>query len=157
MKMKQNDQQRRGLAKRSHGKWKRALGHTLLIIGVLALGGMNAWGQEYEGGKLQLTKTFHPTKDDNTEGYIWLETYVTGADITHVVAQPSDIVLVLDMSSSMSDAFGTTTRIAALNSAVSDFMTVVYNNDIPNAGDGTTIGHRIAVVTFSGKGNSCGR
>ena len=152
--MRQNyNKKNKGLALLGQGKWKHALGCTLLLIGfVLGLGGMKTYAQEYEGGKLQMSKQFHPTKDDNSEGELWLETYVTGAHITHSVAVPSDIVLVLDMSYSMRDPFSSTnptTRVQALHDAVSTFMNTIKTNDIEGAGSNGVIGHRVAVVVLS--------
>lgn len=147
------------LALLGQGKWKHALKFTLLLIGfVLGLGGMKTYAQEYEGGKLQMSKQFHPTKDDNSEGELWLETYVTGAHITHSVAVPSDIVLVLDMSTSMTDNFGTTgsTKVAALQSSVASFLNSIYANDIEDAGQNGKIGHRVSIVAFSGRPGTSG-
>ena len=147
--MKQNYNE--SLAKRGHGKWKAFLPLTLLLIGLLV--GMNGvYAQEYEGGKLQMSKTFIPTSEDNSEGNLWLETYVTGAHIVHSVAVPSDIVLVLDMSYSMRDAFSSddpTPRVEALNASVVSFLNSIYNHDIEGAGQNGKIGHRVSIVAFS--------
>ena len=143
---------KKSLALLGHGKWKAFLPCTLLLIGLLV--GLNgAYAQEYFDGKLEMSKSFKPTNDDNSEGLLWLETYVTGAHITHSVAVPSDIVLVLDMSYSMRDAFSSsdpTPRVEALHDAVASFLTTIFDNDIEGAGTNGKIGHRVAVVAFAG-------
>ncbi len=143
---------KKSLAFLGHSKLKAFLPFTLLLIGLLV--GMNgAYAQEYEGGKLQMSKHFISTSPDNTEGDLWLETYVTGAHIVHSVAVPSDIVLVLDMSYSMRDAFSSsdpTPRVQALQASVSSFLQSIYNHDIEGAGTNGKIGHRVAVVAFAG-------
>ena len=150
--MQQNyNKKNKGLALLGHSKLKAILPFTLLLIGLLV--GMNgAFAQEYNGGKLQMSKTFIPTSDDYSQGDLWLETYVTGAHITHSVAVPSDIVLVLDMSRSMQDAFSTedpTPRVEALNASVVSFLNSIYNHDIEGAGQNGKIGHRVSIVAFS--------
>ena len=142
---------KKSLALLGHSKLKAFLPFTLLLIGLLV--GMNgAYAQEYEGGKLQMSKHFISTSPDNTEGDLWLETYVTGAHIVHSVAVPSDIVLVLDMSYSMRDAFSSddpTPRVEALNASVVSFLNSIYNHDIEGAGQNGKIGHRVSIVAFS--------
>ena len=155
--MRQNyNKKNKCLALLGQGKWKHALRSALVLMGI-ALMGTGVYAQSYEGGKLQMSKKFYPTKDDNTEGELWLETYVTGAQFTTSISVPADIVLVLDLSQSMTARFGNTTRLQALHDAVSDFMDVVKTKDIPNAGTGTgenhITGHRVAVVSFSAASN----
>ena len=63
------------LAALGQGKWKSALGHTLLIIGFLVgFGMMNASAQEATGG-LYMQKTWVPTSPNGDKGYIQLETF----------------------------------------------------------------------------------
>ena len=98
--------EKRSLALLGHGKWKSALGHTLLIIGMVLMS-LGAWAQVDPANPnipegLVMNKYFVPDDpNDGTSGNIFLETYVTG----HSVAQhkPTDIVLVLDVSGSMDD------------------------------------------------------
>ncbi len=98
--------EKRSLALLGHGKWKSALGHTLLIIGMVLVS-FGAWAQVDPANPnipegLVMNKWFEPDKpNDGTSGNIFLETYVTG----HSVAQhkPTDIVLVLDVSGSMDE------------------------------------------------------
>lgn len=91
------------------------------------------------------------TVKDNLDGTytLTLETYVTGQK----VANPLDIVLVLDNSNSMysydigknSHSSGGTYRADALKSAVAQFIDNIYNN-------GETPAHRMAIVKFEGGG-----
>ncbi|MBR4469153.1 MAG: hypothetical protein IKS53_06930 [Bacteroidales bacterium] len=96
---------KKSLALLGHGKWKSALGHTLLLIGMVLVS-MGAFAQNVDPSHpnipegLVMNKYFVPDNPANgTSGNIFLETYVTG----HSVAQhkPTDIVLVLDVSGSM--------------------------------------------------------
>ena len=104
MQMKQNYEE--CLAKRSHGKWKHALRHTLLIIGMVLVS-LGAWAQVDPANPnipegLVMKKWFEPDDpNDGTSGNIFLETYVTGRSVAQHV--PTDIVLVLDVSGSMDD------------------------------------------------------
>ena len=92
------------LAFLGHGKWKSALRHTLLIIG-LVLMSMGAYAQTtptpYMPEGLVMKKTWEATNASGTKGNIFVEAFVTGHSVdTHV---PTDIVLVLDVSGSMDE------------------------------------------------------
>ena len=64
MKMKKELQLKKSLALLGHGKWKSALGHTLLLIGFLmGFGMMNAFAQEATGG-LYMHKEWVPNLRD---------------------------------------------------------------------------------------------
>ena len=93
---------KKSLVQLGHGKWKSALGHTLLLIGMLLVS-LGAFAQSMTPipPGLKMEKKWEPTNDDGTQGNILVETYVTG----HSVAQhvPTDIVLVLDVSGSMDE------------------------------------------------------
>ncbi len=83
--------------------------------------------------------------DDGT-GTITLETYVTGS--IQQTGTPTDIVLVLDVSQSMSQSMGSTTRLAALKAAVSTFIdTTAKKNEAAKTED---LKSRISIVSFSG-------
>ena len=126
-------------ARIGHSRLKRALRHTLLLIGfVLGLGGMNAWGQR-EQGELMMSKTWTPTPGtDGHKGTITLETFVTGSEITTSTHQPNDIVLVLDFSRSMNSSMGT------LKNAVSTFCEMMRQDAVNN-----NVDHRIAICSFA--------
>lgn len=83
----------------------RAFGHTLLLIGFLmGFGMMGAFAQTPTNG-LYMHKTWTPDPSDPTgsKGTIRLETFVTGDKIITETHIPTDIVLVLDVSGSMTE------------------------------------------------------
>ena len=95
--------------------------------------------------------------DDSGIYTITLESFVTGAVTIESKNAPADIVLVLDYSGSMEKSYGTTTRIAALKSAVEDFIDEIYKND--NYDDEgnlreQALGNRIAVIVYSKNDNN---
>jgi hypothetical protein len=94
---------KKSLALLGHGKWKSALSHTLLLIGMVLVS-MGAFAQEPSNG-LYLHKDWEPDPTDPTgsRGVIRLETFVTGDKIITETHTPTDIVLVLDVSGSMND------------------------------------------------------
>ncbi|HPX93369.1 MAG TPA: VWA domain-containing protein [Bacillota bacterium] len=75
---------------------------------------------------------------------ITLDVFTSGEVITSQVPVPTDICLVLDQSGSMAYAFGTTTRQAALKTAVINFINAVETNAVANSVD-----HKIGIVTFA--------
>ena len=98
----------------------------------------------------------------NTDGVytITLESFALGESIKMQKSVPADIVLVLDVSGSMSNRIGgsgTPTRISALRTAVNTFIDSVEENDRVDPITGKTrtrrLGNRIAVVAFSGPAN----
>ena len=106
--MQQNyNKKNKNVAQLGHGKWKSALGRTLLLIGMVLVS-MGAFAQVPTGG-LYLYKTWIPDETDPTggTGEIMLETFVTGEKTIIQKDIPSDIVLVLDVSTSMSATRGT--------------------------------------------------
>ena len=168
--MQQNyNKKNKGLALLGQGKWKHALRSALVLMGfMLGLGGMNVWAQEEElPDGLKLDKQFFPNQGSNgRSGTIVLETYVTGT-IQHVTAsQPTDIVLVLDASSSMNNTQTANMmsytnsnnqtfyikRMTALQIAVREFIDKIYE-DSQNShfgGEGNeNYDHRIAVLSFN--------
>ena len=92
---------------------------------------------------LELSKSATPNA--NGDGYkLTLEAYTTGDVITEQVSVPTDIVLVLDQSGSMSETFsGGTTRQQAMKNAVQKLIDSVSQNAKDNK-----VNHRISVVTF---------
>ncbi|KWW27679.1 MAG: filamentous hemagglutinin-like protein, partial [bacterium P3] len=98
---------KKSLALLGHGKWKSALGHTLLLIGMVLLS-MGAFAQNMTPvpDGLKMEKKWVSDDPTGRTGNILVEAFVTG----HSVAQhvPTDIVLVLDVSGSMNDVIGTT-------------------------------------------------
>ena len=89
--------------------------------------------------------------DDDGVYTITLEAFTTGKVTVTQESLPADIVLVLDISGSMSSNFsGQETRLAALKRAVNGFIDQINTNDLEHAPEGQTrLGNRIAIVTFS--------
>ena len=141
--------EKRSLALHGHGKWKSALGHTLLIIGMVLMS-LGVFAQAPTNG-LYMHKAWVPDTTncpDGSCGHIRLEAFVTGQTYVSQVHVPSDIVVVVDQSTSMSYSMsngqgGTTTRLAALQAALQTFVESVHDDAIENNCD-----HRIAFVGF---------
>lgn len=91
---------------------------------------------------LTLNKTATPVGDGTYK--LTLEAYTTGNVTTTVTTIPTDLVLVLDQSGSMTDSFGGTSRQAAMKTAVTNLINSVSDNAVAN-----NINNRIAIVTFS--------
>lgn len=74
---------------------------------------------------------------------------VTGkqSSTSQTVSQPVDIALVLDVSGSMSDAMGETTKLAALKKAAKEFLTNTANKNAAIADSGNKI--RVSLVKFA--------
>lgn len=82
---------------------------------------------------------------------------VTGkrSSTSQTVSQPVDIALVLDVSGSMSEAMGETTKLAALKKAAKEFLTNTANKNAAIADNGNKI--RVSLVKFaSNKSDSVG-
>ena len=87
--------------------------------------------------------------DTNGVYTITLESFATGTISITNSSKPVDLVLVLDVSSSMTADYGSTTRLAALKSACTAFVQSVYDKDAAaRAADSNYAGHRIAIVPF---------
>ena len=142
--MKQN-YNNESLARLGHGKWKSALGHTLLIIGMVLMS-LGAFAQTPTNG-LYMHKTWIPDETDPTgsKGEIMLETFVTGESIITEAHVPTDIVVVVDQSGSMDETMSDgTKRIDALKAALNTFVANVQQDAFDNTCD-----HRIAIVGFA--------
>ncbi len=91
-----------------------------------------------------------------SDGTYWikLESFATGAASTILSSTPSDIILVLDSSTSMNTrdyntGSGTVTRIQALREATNLFIDNIYQNDADvTAVDPNFPGNRIAIVSY---------
>lgn len=87
---------------------------------------------------------------------ITLEAFTQGGTEIKQVNQPADIVLVLDVSQSMTNSFpGASNRLEALRTAVLAFLKQINDNDTQYKDEDGTIhdrenrlGNRIAIVTF---------
>ena len=118
---------KKSLALLGHGKWKSALGHTLLLIGMLLVS-MGAFAQNMTPVPDGLKMEKKWVSDDATgrTGNIFVEAFVTG----HSVAQhvPTDIVLVLDVSGSMDDEIGEVNEYIEQPSQAYSFSSFFGNN-----------------------------
>ena len=135
-----------------YGKWKP----TLILIGLLlGMGGMKMMAQSDAPDGLHMKKTFTPTADDGSEGYITLETYVTGASVTVSKSIPSDVVVVASMSATMTQRFGGSNgpkKYVALQAATRAFVAALEGDDLSEFGaDGY---HRLATCTFAAGPNN---
>lgn len=118
------------------------------------------WPKAAENGIQQPAGTdFAYSKDisaPQSDGTYWikLESFATGAASTILTSTPSDIILVLDSSTSMntrdySTSSGTVTRISALREATKLFIQNIYDNDADvTAVDPSFAGNRIAMVSY---------
>lgn len=141
--------------------WKRALALVLALVMALSLVALPSFAAgeedsagngsprvEYAGesgknnGGLVMTKTVRQTSE--SEFLLTLEAYATGETRTETKDIPMDIVLVLDVSGSMSkriNGHGSQSKINALKDAVNGFIDKVAEKS-PNSS--------IAVVKFAG-------
>ena len=150
--MKRYANEKRNVAQRSHNKLKLALGNTLLLIGlVFGMGNMKVMAQSDAPDGLQMKKTFTPTSDDGSEGYITLETFVTGDMVTISKSIPSDVVIVASMSATMKDNFGESggnnPKYKVLQAATRAFVAALENDDLSEFGEDGF--HRLATCTFA--------
>lgn len=90
------------------------------------------------------------------DGNYWikLEAYATGEGVQTSTSVPSDIILILDTSSSMTSnnypsGNGNPTRLAVLKESVIKFLGSIYDDAVKNRGiDSHYAGNRIAIVTY---------
>ncbi len=118
------------------------------------------WPKAAENGLQQPEGTdFAYSKDisspqSNGQYWIKLESFSTGAATKILSSTPSDIILVLDSSTSMNTrdyvtTSGTVTRISALREATKLFIDNIYDNDADvTAVDPSFAGNRIAIVSY---------
>ena len=83
---------------------------------------------EDDGSGICYSKT---VSEPNTDGVytITLESFVTGSVTIKNESVPADIVLVLDLSQSMTQGYNGGTRLGALQTALESFLEVIYHND----------------------------
>ena len=104
--------------------------------------------------KIAYRKSISSPLSDGTY-WIKLETFATGEAKKVVQSTPSDIILVLDLSSSMYDTYYTLNgermrRIEALRIVIEDFAKTVYDNDAEaRSNDTNYAGDRIAIVGYN--------
>ncbi|MDO5316793.1 MAG: VWA domain-containing protein [bacterium] len=102
---------------------------------------------------LHISKTWtadDPDKGDS--GVVTLEAFVTGSSIVVSTVVPTDIVIVVDQSGSMSQNFsGNQTKLQALKNAVTSFVQNVQENASEHGVD-----HKVAIVGFAMGNQSAG-
>ena len=86
--------------------------------------------------------------DSNKDYTVTLETFAEGTTAVSYSSVPSDIILVLDVSSSMTASYQGTTRIVALKTAVRKFVQTIYDNAIACKELDPNYVNRIAIITY---------
>ncbi len=111
------------------------------------------WADEDPAKDLVLTKSIK-ADPANERHILTLESYLKGS----ADAKPVDIVLVLDVSGSMKNPMGSSTRIQSLKTAVNSFITVMdcndefvdwYNGSKASIKRSSRLGNRISIVKFA--------
>ncbi|MBQ8959177.1 MAG: VWA domain-containing protein [Bacteroidales bacterium] len=116
----------------------------LLIIGVWTFANP-AFAQTPPPEGLKMDKTWTATNATGSEGYVTLEAFVTGESVTTYSAVPTDIVLVVDQSRSMTDYYlGNVTRLVALKRAATSFVETVRQK-----AEDENVNHKVAIVGFA--------
>lgn len=107
-----------------------------------------------EINKVAYSKNISKPFSDGTY-WIKLETWATGSAAQIITSTPSDIILILDSSTSMDTRdynYGTSgriTRLAALQEATKDFIESIWKNDSDvTAVDPSYPGNRISIITY---------
>lgn len=105
-----------------------------------------------------------PMTDGSGRYWIKLEAFATGEASFVTSSTPSDVILVLDVSSSMEETYTYTdkdgvshsgTRLEALKDAATLFVKNIYDNAVASKNvDPNYDGNRIAIVSFGGKDSS---
>ena len=149
---------------------------VLAFVSAAFAGSITGYAQNLPDGTYQETRGIAYAKRaiHNEDGTytIDLETFVTGEVTIKNESIPADIVLVLDVSSSMEQSrYGTyDTRLDALRASVLTFIEIIDKNDLyedwdqetPSQrrkdadGNDTRLGNRIAIIPFGGSLNSSG-
>ena len=105
-----------------------------------------------EESNIGFKKNISEPKDNKY--WLKLEAFATGSATQTSKAVPSDVILVLDLSSSMTGSYNNTTRLQALKDATTDFVNEIYQNAVDaRKKDSSYPGNRIAIVTYSGDNN----
>lgn len=94
-----------------------------------------------------------PMTDGSGRYWIKLEAFATGEASVITNSKPSDILLVLDVSTSMTkNKYGDITRLAALKNAVTAFIDNIYDNAVSARNtDPDYAGNRVGIVSFGGQ------
>ncbi len=125
--------------------------YLFTLLAALSFAPMGWADDDPKAKDLVLTKSI---RSEGEHHILTLESYLKGS----ADAKPVDIVLVLDVSGSMSDPMGSSTRIQSLKTAVNSFITVMDRNDEfvdwYNGGNASIkrssrLGNRISIVKFA--------
>ena len=107
-----------------------------------------------EESNIGFKKNISEPKDNKY--WLKLEAFATGSAIQTSESVPSDVILVLDLSSSMRYEYKNgQTRLQALKEAVSKFVGILYD-DAANNQDPNYAGNRLAIITYSGDSRTTG-
>lgn len=91
--------------------------------------------------------------DANGTYWLKMEAFATGEAAITTTSTPSDVLLVLDVSTSMKNYdYGSVKRLVALKTAVKAFIKSLYDNDVAN-GEGYA-GNRVGIVSFGSSDSS---
>ena len=124
-------------------------GIALLACAVTALAQGYDPANPTDSGVNVLKDVVGPVDEDNNYK-LTLETFAEGTTAVTSESIPSDIILVLDTSSSMRDYnYGNVRRIVALKTAVRNFLGIVYDNAIECKAKDPNYVNRIAIVTYN--------
>ena len=107
-----------------------------------------------EDNPLVIKKNVGLRKDisEPVNGKYWLklEAFATGSAVATTSSVPSDIILLLDTSSSMTESYNGSTRIAELRKAVAKFAGSIYENAVASKEAASDYpGNRIAIITYN--------
>ena len=126
--------------------------HLIILIGITLIG-WNCVSAQTPPDGLHMSKTWtadDPDKGDS--GVVTLEAFVTGSSVVVSTVVPTDIVIVVDQSGSMSQNFsGNQTKLQALKNAVTSFVQNVQENASEHGVD-----HKVAIVGFAMGNQSAG-
>ena len=114
----------------------------ILAVGLLPVGAMAVSQTAPSENGLGLTKTVTAKPDADGDYTLSLEAYTTGEVTMATQAVPTDVVLVLDQSGSMTGSFGSVSKQAALKTSVVGFINSVADKY------SATANHKVGIVTF---------
>lgn len=104
-----------------------------------------------EGGGVATSKTVGSQNEDGSYT-ITLETFATGTSTLVTTSKPVDVILVLDLSSSMTESYSGTTRLLALKAATKSFVEEIARNDEYDDNNNKRdklLGNRIQIITYN--------
>lgn len=104
-----------------------------------------------EGGGVATSKTVSSQNEDGSYT-ITLETFAIGTSTMVTTSKPVDVILVLDLSSSMKESYSGTTRLLALKEATISFVEEIARNDEYDDNNNKRdklLGNRIQIITYN--------